>query len=115
MEISFSQYVVRQTFINTINNKIPASVQDQVADHDSNTVKYYLNHVVQEDIEAIMMNIDIPSRARVQALMSKSGELQHIQRCRASPKGTSSWLPGSRQQTISQFQRQLGPLCTERR
>ncbi|EEP82143.1 predicted protein [Uncinocarpus reesii 1704] len=68
LAICFSHYVLRRTLLNTVNNKIPASVRDQIADHDSNTIRYYLNDVVQEDIEAIVMDLDIPSRARVQAL-----------------------------------------------
>ncbi|KMW67828.1 hypothetical protein BDDG_12359 [Blastomyces dermatitidis ATCC 18188] len=47
---------------------VPASVRDQIAGHDSNAVKYYLNNVVQE-----VMNVDRSSRARVQALACSLG------------------------------------------
>ncbi|WEW61092.1 hypothetical protein PRK78_006581 [Emydomyces testavorans] len=47
----------------TVNN-VPASVQDQIADHDSNAVKYYLDEVVRTDVKAIVMKL--PSRAVVQ-------------------------------------------------
>ncbi|KAL2360181.1 hypothetical protein RJZ56_006952 [Blastomyces dermatitidis] len=49
-------------------DEVPASVRDQIADHDSNAVKYYLNNVVQE-----VMNVDRSSRARVQGLACSLG------------------------------------------
>ncbi|KKK23236.1 hypothetical protein AOCH_004405 [Aspergillus ochraceoroseus] len=44
--------VLRQGGINAINNQAPSSVRDQVADHESNAVKYYLNKVVDFDTAA---------------------------------------------------------------
>ncbi|KKK12846.1 hypothetical protein ARAM_006568 [Aspergillus rambellii] len=44
--------VLRRGGINAINNQAPSSVRDQVADHESNAVKYYLNKVVDFDTAA---------------------------------------------------------------
>ncbi|KAL2838694.1 hypothetical protein BJX68DRAFT_279754 [Aspergillus pseudodeflectus] len=46
------QKEVRRGAINAINNQAPASVRDQVADHESNAVKYYLNEKVDFDTAA---------------------------------------------------------------
>ncbi|KAE8386950.1 hypothetical protein BDV23DRAFT_196100 [Aspergillus alliaceus] len=51
-EQNLTQKVLRRGGINAINNKAPASVRDQVADHESNAVKYYLNEVVDFDTAA---------------------------------------------------------------
>ncbi|OJD10414.1 hypothetical protein ACJ73_09803, partial [Blastomyces percursus] len=42
LKYSLTQYVWRRSLINAINNKAPSSVRDQVADHESNAVRYYL-------------------------------------------------------------------------
>ncbi|KAA8652094.1 uncharacterized protein ATNIH1004_000998 [Aspergillus tanneri] len=51
-EQNLTQKVLRRGGINAINDKAPASVRDQVADHESNAVKYYLNEVVNFDTAA---------------------------------------------------------------
>nr|KMM68735.1 hypothetical protein CPAG_05059 [Coccidioides posadasii RMSCC 3488] len=65
------QYVFQQTFINKINNKVLVLVWDQVADHDSNAVKYYLDNVVHADIEVITM--ELPPREAVQVMAYSLG------------------------------------------
>ncbi|EER36672.1 conserved hypothetical protein [Histoplasma capsulatum H143] len=47
-------------------NKVPSSVRDQVADHDSNTVRYYLDQVVRVDVWALVMGF--PSNEAVQTV-----------------------------------------------
>ncbi|QVM10006.1 hypothetical protein D8B26_004669 [Coccidioides posadasii str. Silveira] len=64
-------YVFQQTFINKINNKVLVLVWDQVADHDSNAVKYYLDNVVHADIEVIAM--ELPPREAVQVMAYSLG------------------------------------------
>ncbi|GKZ51591.1 hypothetical protein AbraIFM66951_006145 [Aspergillus brasiliensis] len=49
---NLTQKVLRRGGINAINNQAPSSVRDQVADHESNAVKYYLNEVVDFDTAA---------------------------------------------------------------
>ncbi|ODM20278.1 hypothetical protein SI65_03331 [Aspergillus cristatus] len=49
---NLTQKVLRRGAINAINNRAPSSVRDQVADHESNAVKYYLNEVVDFDTAA---------------------------------------------------------------
>ncbi|KAL6229872.1 hypothetical protein BDW75DRAFT_249195 [Aspergillus navahoensis] len=49
---NLTQKVVRRGAINAINNQAPASVRDQVADHESNAIKYYLNEKVEFDTAA---------------------------------------------------------------
>ncbi|KAF7139728.1 hypothetical protein CNMCM5793_007618 [Aspergillus hiratsukae] len=51
-EKNLTQKVLRRGGINAINNRAPASVRDQVADHESNAVKYYLNEMVDFDTAA---------------------------------------------------------------
>ncbi|KAL2801601.1 hypothetical protein BJX63DRAFT_438656 [Aspergillus granulosus] len=51
-EENLTQKEVRRGAINAINNQAPASVRDQVADHESNAVKYYLNEKVDFDTAA---------------------------------------------------------------
>ncbi|OAX78661.1 hypothetical protein ACJ72_07028 [Emergomyces africanus] len=45
-------YVWRRVLISAINNKAPSSIRDQVADHESNAVKYYLNREIEFDLQA---------------------------------------------------------------
>ncbi|EDN05085.1 predicted protein [Histoplasma mississippiense (nom. inval.)] len=59
-----TQYVWRCSLINAINNKAPSSVQDQVADHESNAVQYYLDTVIHFNLEAAAM--ELPSNDVVQ-------------------------------------------------
>ncbi|EDN03883.1 predicted protein [Histoplasma mississippiense (nom. inval.)] len=61
---SLTQYVWRRSLINAINNKAPSSVRDQVADHESNAVRYYLDTVIRFDLEAAAM--ELPSNDVVQ-------------------------------------------------
>ncbi|KAL4891317.1 hypothetical protein BDV59DRAFT_66820 [Aspergillus ambiguus] len=49
---NLTQKVFRRGGINAINNNAPSSVRDQVADHESNAVKYYLNEIVDFDTAA---------------------------------------------------------------
>ncbi|GLA67413.1 hypothetical protein AtubIFM54640_010731 [Aspergillus tubingensis] len=49
---NLTQKVLRRGGINAINNNAPSSVRDQVADHESNAVKYYLNEIVDFDTAA---------------------------------------------------------------
>ncbi|KAF7118711.1 hypothetical protein CNMCM5793_008331 [Aspergillus hiratsukae] len=49
---NLTQKCLRRGGINAINNRAPASVRDQVADHESNAVKYYLNEIVDFDTAA---------------------------------------------------------------
>ncbi|ODM15441.1 hypothetical protein SI65_09044 [Aspergillus cristatus] len=49
---NLTQKVLRRGAIDAINNRAPSSVRDQVADHESNAVKYYLNEVVDFDTAA---------------------------------------------------------------
>ncbi|KAL4801676.1 hypothetical protein BDV18DRAFT_167246 [Aspergillus unguis] len=49
---NLTQKEVRRGVINAINNQAPASVRDQIADHESNAVKYYLNEKVDFDTAA---------------------------------------------------------------
>ncbi|EAW15091.1 uncharacterized protein ACLA_057470 [Aspergillus clavatus NRRL 1] len=51
-EENLTQKEVRRGAINAINNRAPASVRDQVAEHESNAVKYYLNEKVDFDTAA---------------------------------------------------------------
>ncbi|KAL2859811.1 uncharacterized protein BJX67DRAFT_386620 [Aspergillus lucknowensis] len=51
-EENLTQKEVRRGAINAINNRAPASVRDQVADHESDAVKYYLNETVDFDTAA---------------------------------------------------------------
>ncbi|GLA33112.1 hypothetical protein AnigIFM63326_002391 [Aspergillus niger] len=51
-EGNLTQKWFRRGGINAINNRAPASVRDQVADHESNAVKYYLNEIVDFDTAA---------------------------------------------------------------
>ncbi|KAK2797607.1 hypothetical protein FQN50_009120 [Emmonsiellopsis sp. PD_5] len=64
--VSLTQYYFRRTVINILNNKVPSSVRDQVADHESNAVRYYLNQVVHVDVWALVMGL--PSDEAVQAV-----------------------------------------------
>ncbi|KAE8139909.1 hypothetical protein BDV38DRAFT_269677 [Aspergillus pseudotamarii] len=49
---NLTQKVLRRGGRNAINNTAPSSVRDQVADHESNAVKYYLNEIVDFDTAA---------------------------------------------------------------
>ncbi|OAT07656.1 hypothetical protein BDBG_03695 [Blastomyces gilchristii SLH14081] len=49
---SLLMYAWRRGLINAINYKAPSSVRDQVADHESNAVKYYLDREVQFPLQA---------------------------------------------------------------
>ncbi|EHA20203.1 hypothetical protein ASPNIDRAFT_45949 [Aspergillus niger ATCC 1015] len=51
-ERNLTQKVFRRGAINAINNSAPSSIRDQVADHESNAVKYYLNEIVDFDTAA---------------------------------------------------------------
>ncbi|KAH2953360.1 hypothetical protein KXW43_006711, partial [Aspergillus fumigatus] len=51
-ERNLTQKFLRRGGINAINNRAPASVRDQVADHESNAVKYYLSEIVDFDTAA---------------------------------------------------------------
>ncbi|CAK47957.1 hypothetical protein M747DRAFT_243364 [Aspergillus niger ATCC 13496] len=51
-EHNLTQKVFRRGAINAINNSAPSSIRDQVADHESNAVKYYLNEIVDFDTAA---------------------------------------------------------------
>ncbi|KAG5296486.1 hypothetical protein I7I50_09670 [Histoplasma capsulatum G186AR] len=64
LKYGLTQYVWRRSLINTINNKAPSSVRDQVADHESNAVRYYLDTVIRFDLEAAAM--ELPSNEVVQ-------------------------------------------------
>ncbi|QSS63012.1 hypothetical protein I7I51_00068 [Histoplasma capsulatum] len=64
--ISLTQYYFRRTVINILNGKVPSSVRDQVADHDSNAVRYYINQVVQVDVWALVTGF--PSDEAAQAV-----------------------------------------------
>ncbi|EDN09494.1 predicted protein [Histoplasma mississippiense (nom. inval.)] len=64
LKYSLTQYVWRRSLINAINNKAPSSVRDQVADHESNAVRYYLDTVIRFDLEAAAM--ELPSNDVVQ-------------------------------------------------
>ncbi|OJD20620.1 hypothetical protein ACJ73_08044 [Blastomyces percursus] len=66
LPVSLTQYYFRRTVINILNDKVPSSVRDQVADHDSNAVRYYLNQVVHADVWALVMGL--PSNEAVQAV-----------------------------------------------
>ncbi|EDN05446.1 predicted protein [Histoplasma mississippiense (nom. inval.)] len=57
LKYSLIQYVWRRSLINAINNKAPSSVRDQVADHESNAVQYYLDTVIRFDLEAAAMEL----------------------------------------------------------
>ncbi|OJD15952.1 hypothetical protein ACJ73_08926 [Blastomyces percursus] len=64
LKYSLTQYVWRRSLINAINNKAPSFVRDQVADHESNAVRYYLDTVIRFDLEAAAMGL--PSSEVVQ-------------------------------------------------
>ncbi|KAL2377056.1 hypothetical protein RJZ90_007043 [Blastomyces dermatitidis] len=57
LKYGLTQYVWRRSLINTINNKAPSSVQNQVADHEFNAVQYYLDTVIRFDLEAAAMEL----------------------------------------------------------
>ncbi|KAK6810583.1 hypothetical protein RU639_013666 [Aspergillus parasiticus] len=63
-EDNLTQKVLRRGGINAINNRAPASVRDQIADHESNAVKYYLNELVDFDTAAAFY--ERPSNEAVQ-------------------------------------------------
>ncbi|QSS56097.1 hypothetical protein I7I53_04204 [Histoplasma capsulatum var. duboisii H88] len=64
LKYGLTQYVWRRSLINAINNKAPSSVHDQVTDHESNAVQYYLDTVIQFNLEAAAM--ELPSNEVVQ-------------------------------------------------
>jgi hypothetical protein len=44
-------------FAHPYTDKAPSSVRDQIADHESNAVKYYLDEVVRFDVQAAVMEL----------------------------------------------------------
>lgn len=56
------------------SDKAPSSVRDQVADHESNAVKYYLNEIVYFDMAAAFLqrlsNEAVQNEARLVTLMA---------------------------------------------
>ncbi|KAL2359145.1 hypothetical protein RJZ56_008022 [Blastomyces dermatitidis] len=64
LKYRLTQYVWRRSLINVINNRAPSSVRDQVTDHETNAVRYYLDTIIRFDLEAAAM--ELPSNDVVQ-------------------------------------------------
>ncbi|KAL9625315.1 MAG: hypothetical protein Q9160_000378 [Pyrenula sp. 1 TL-2023] len=64
------------------SDKAPFSVRDQVADHESNAVKYYLNEIVHFDTAAAFLqrpsNEAVQREARLVTLMADTTALTHL-------------------------------------
>ncbi|KAG1884939.1 hypothetical protein F4604DRAFT_1918608 [Suillus subluteus] len=66
MPIALTQYVFRRGLVNAINDKAPSNVRDQIFDHQSNAVRYYLDQEVRFDTQAAFLGR--PSDETVQKL-----------------------------------------------
>ncbi|KAI9747625.1 MAG: hypothetical protein M4579_007427, partial [Chaenotheca gracillima] len=66
LEHTFTQYVIRRANCNVVNDNAPASVRDQIMDHYSNAVQYYVDREVRCDTQAAYLGR--PSDETVQKL-----------------------------------------------
>ncbi|OJD26669.1 hypothetical protein ACJ73_01952 [Blastomyces percursus] len=63
---SLTQYVFRRMVINVLNKSTQPSIRDQVADHESNALRYYIHQVVEADVQALVLGM--PSDESIQAV-----------------------------------------------
>ncbi|KAF4210378.1 hypothetical protein CNMCM5878_004493 [Aspergillus fumigatiaffinis] len=101
-EKNLTQKFLRRGGINAINDRAPASVRDQVADHESNAVNYYLSQIVGCDTGAAFhrraSNETVQREARSATLLAdntaplgltdeqklminQNPEVRHLRRC----------------------------------